>query len=248
MNARNVHGRPDYGIDAPGVIATLFCIGAGLLLLRAFAPQLLLWKFGSVTLDWRPAVWIPGIPLIVEAGLMMLYSKRGKLWHRDRMLALYPWRGDERVLDVGTGRGLMLIGAAKKLTTGRATGIDVWRSQDLTGNLPEATARNIQIEGVADLCDVFSMGAQKMDFPDATFEVVVSNLCLHNIETACERDAACREIIRVLKAGGVAIVSDYIKTKRYAKIFRECGAEVTLYSSNWLTTFPPLRIVVAIKR
>ena len=34
--------------------------------------------------------------------------------------------GDEKVLDVGCGRGLLLIGAAKRLKSGKATGIDVW--------------------------------------------------------------------------------------------------------------------------
>jgi cyclopropane fatty-acyl-phospholipid synthase-like methyltransferase len=34
-------------------------------------------------------------------------------------------RGDETVLDVGPGHGLLLIGAAKRLPRGRAMGIDL---------------------------------------------------------------------------------------------------------------------------
>jgi cyclopropane fatty-acyl-phospholipid synthase-like methyltransferase len=45
-------------------------------------------------------------------------------------------RGDETVLDVGYGRGLHLIGAAKRLTTGKAPGVDIWQAEDLSGNLP----------------------------------------------------------------------------------------------------------------
>jgi len=66
------------------------------------------------------------------------------------MLALIPWRGHERVLDVGCGRGLLPIGAAKHLTTGHATGIDLWSNVDMGSNSPEATHRNTAIEGVAD--------------------------------------------------------------------------------------------------
>ena len=57
-------------------------------------------------------------------GLMLLYSLRGKFHHRDRILALAKLRGDEDVLDVGTGRGLLLVGAAKKLVTiGETAGV-----------------------------------------------------------------------------------------------------------------------------
>lgn len=52
------------------------------------------------------------------------------------------------VLDVGTGAGLLLIGAAKKLNTGEATGVDVWSTVNLSGNTSEGTSRNAEIEGV----------------------------------------------------------------------------------------------------
>lgn len=35
------------------------------------------------------------------------------------------WLEDESVLGVGTGLGLLMIGAAKKLTTGKSYGIDI---------------------------------------------------------------------------------------------------------------------------
>ena len=40
------------------------------------------------------------------------------------------WRGDEQVLDVGTGRGLMLIGTAQDVPAGLAIGIDIWSSTE----------------------------------------------------------------------------------------------------------------------
>jgi cyclopropane fatty-acyl-phospholipid synthase-like methyltransferase len=61
---------------------------------------------------------------------MLLYARWGKFRHRDRMLNMVSWRGGEQVLDVGTGRGLLLIGAARRLSTGKSTGIDVWSAKD----------------------------------------------------------------------------------------------------------------------
>jgi ubiquinone/menaquinone biosynthesis C-methylase UbiE len=163
------------------------------------------------------------------------------------MLAAHSWRGDEQVLDVGTGRGLMLIGAAKRLSVGHATGIDIWNKEDLSGNSAAATQDNLEIEGVANRCTLVNEGAQRMSFPDATFDVIVSNLCLHNIYDKSTRQQACREIARVLKAGGVAIISDYKLTGEYAETFRQSGLTVKRKATEWLRTFPPLTTVVARK-
>jgi ubiquinone/menaquinone biosynthesis C-methylase UbiE len=178
---------------------------------------------------------------------MLLYSLRGKFSHRDRILALHQWRGDEQVLDVGTGRGLLLVGAARRLTTGHATGLDVWNKEDLSNNSVLATQHNLELEGVAARCSLVSEAAQQMPFPDASFDVVVSNLCLHNIYNRVVRHEALAEIARVLKPGGVAILSDYKLTREYADRLRMAGLAVERKSADWFRTFPPLRIVTAHK-
>ena len=106
--------KPDYGIDAPGVIRTLFLIGALALLAAPFVPRV---RLGHVLFVFRPMFLGIGTVCILEALLMLLYAKYGKHVHRDRMLNRVTWRGDEQVLDVGTGAGLLMIGAAKQLTT-----------------------------------------------------------------------------------------------------------------------------------
>ncbi|MGH7741043.1 MAG: class I SAM-dependent methyltransferase, partial [Candidatus Eiseniibacteriota bacterium] len=110
-----------------------------------------------------------------------------------------------------------------------------------------AAERNAALEGVAERCEVMNQDARRMSFPDSRFDVVLSNLCLHNIHGHEGRAAACAEIARILKPGGVAIVSDFIRTGEYVAAFRAAGLQVARRGANPLVTFPPLAIVVARK-
>jgi ubiquinone/menaquinone biosynthesis C-methylase UbiE len=151
------------------------------------------------------------------------------------------------VLDVGTGRGLLLIGAAKRLTAGHAVGIDIWSTKDLSGNAIERTQANIEMEGVSGKVELRTEDASQMTFPDGSFDVVVSNLCIHNIPKQAGRDQACREFARVLRPGGMAVISDYRLTKKYAAVFAGLSFTVEWRGPFWRDTFPPLKIFVARK-
>jgi SAM-dependent methyltransferase len=236
--------RPDYGIDAPGVLVAVLLIGVLGQILGLFAPPL---TIGPVTIVFGVSMQIAGGIFLLEGLLMFIYAKWGKFRHRDRMLAQVPWTGNERVLDVGTGRGLLLIGAAKRLTTGCAVGIDIWNAQDLSGNAPERTQANIALEGVSGKVELRSEDASKTTFPDDSFDVVVSNLCIHNIPKQTGRDRACREVARVLRPGGMAVISDYKLTKKYAAVFAGQGFPVEWRGPFWRDTFPPLKMFVTRK-
>lgn len=234
-----------YGVDAPGVVRGLLLGGLAFALLAVLAPARV--RLGPVVVLTQGFWWPAGF-LLGEWVLFQVYVRYGKMRHRDFMLGMWPWRGDERVLDVGCGRGLLLVGAAKRLVQGgRATGIDVWSSVDMGGNSEEATRRNLEIEGVAERCELRTVAAQAMEFPDESFDVVVSNLCLHNIYDREERRAAVGQIARVLRPGGLALLSDYKLTAEYAEQLRGTGMEVRMQWGSWATTFPPLRVVIARK-
>ena len=228
----------DYGIDAPTVVRNLAIGGLASLLLAVFRIDIRLGPVIILHTGW----YFAAAGMLGASACMFYYSKVGKYGHRDRMLAKTSWRGDERVLDVGTGRGLLLIGAAKHLTTGRAVGIDIWQSKDLSGNARERTEENIRAEEVSERCELHHEPAQQMSFPPESFDVVVSNQCLHNIPSETERDQACAEIVRVLKPGGRVVISDFMHTGRYAQLFREAGLTVSM--DGW---FPPSRIIYAAK-
>lgn len=236
--------KPDYGIDAPNVIRNFFLAGALFLMIALVFPRV---EIAHIEFILFPGFLWPTVWFFFFGGLMLLYSLVGKFRHRDRILAKVNWTGAENVLDVGTGRGLLLIGVAKRLTTGHATSIDIWNAEDLSGNGPEALKRNIAIEGVDSKTTILSEDARQMSFADASFDVVLSNLCLHNIYEKPGRAKACEQIVRVLKPGGVAVISDYKLMKEYAGEFTQAGLAVEMFPLDWTGTWPPLRILVARK-
>jgi len=210
-----------YGVDAPGVVRGFFAAALGLLA-------------AGLVLAALPGVWtaigagLAGLALIPCAlGLSMLaYSWQGKKRLRDRLLSERAWRGDETVLDVGAGRGLMAIGAARRVPRGRVYALDVWSARDLTGNTPDALRANAVAEGVAGRIHVLDADARTIPLDDESVDVVLSVFCLHNIEPASERETALAEIVRVLAPGGVALIADFPGAGPYVEPLRAAGLTV----------------------
>ncbi len=230
--------RADYGLDAPGVVRNLLLAGAAALVLAllvrlGIVPRVI--RLGPVGFDLLGTGVGAGI-VLTFGGLWMIYSSRiGKRRRRERLLDALNWTGGEIVLDVGCGRGLMMIGAARRLTSGRAVGIDIWRSEDLSGNRPGATLANAAVEGVSDRVRVETADMRKLPFPDGAFDVVLSCFAIHNLDAPGDRDTAIAEISRVLKPGGRALIDDirHIKQYRHAFALGGCRVERRLDNPLW---------------
>ena len=194
----------NYGIDAPKVIRNQIIIG--ILLLGIYIVVSL--GFLSAIAFLKISFLSSAIFLIIASFLMIAYSRYGKFRHRDRIINLHQWKGNENVLDAGTGLGLLMIGVAKKLDSGKSYGIDIFNSYDLSGNNIDQLKNNIHLENVNDTTEIISENILKTNFSDNYFDVIVSNLCLHNIYNKDERKMACKEIFRILKTGGEAIMSE----------------------------------------
>lgn len=214
--------RARYGIDAPGIMLGL-ALGGGAVVL-----------FGSLLAALAPGTWryVGGVVALLGAVplffglLMVVYALVGKVRTRERILDLARLHGDEIVLDVGTGAGLLLVGAAKRTPRGKVVGIDLWAAKDLSDNAAATTMRNVEVEGVADRVEVQTGDARALAFSDATFDRVVSLLCIHNVEGKSDQARACREIARVLKPGGRVVVGDYVPTHAYAAALAEAGLTI----------------------
>ena len=186
---------PRYGIDAPPIPALLGAAGVacGLAAVRR--------RTGRTTLAATSAVLLAG------TGIYLHTTLRGKLRVWDQILDRAALRGDEQLLDLGCGRGAVLIAAARRLPRGRAVGVDRW-SADQSGNRPEATLTNAAAAGVADRVDVRTGDLTALPFPDNSFDVVTSAMAIHNISSAEGRRRALDEAVRVLRPGGHLLVAD----------------------------------------
>jgi ubiquinone/menaquinone biosynthesis C-methylase UbiE len=128
------------------------------------------------------------------------------------------------VLDLGCGRGAVLTAVARRLTTGRVTGVDIWSTLDQSGNAKGVTERNAALEGVADRVEIETGDMRALPFKDATFDLVVSSLAIHNIRLDADRRKAVAEGFRALKPGGRMVVADIRATAIYEDALRALGA------------------------
>jgi arsenite methyltransferase len=227
---------PDFGIDAPGVRRGMFIAGFGGVFLAAVAAMVHGFGLVGPGTAANVAVALTTLGLLVASyglymgGYMTYGSRIGKLRTRDRLLdqvaELRPWQGDEAVLDIGCGRGLMVIGAAKRLVAGQqgvAVGIDLWRTQDQSANTPAAAMHNARIEGVADRVRIDTGDARTLPYADSSFDVVLSHWVVHNLEPAEDRLKALDEMMRVLRPGGVMALADIACFAQYRKHLQARG-------------------------
>ena len=154
--------------------------------------------------------------MLSSAGLYLHATLHGKHRVWAELLDGLQLRGDERVLDLGCGRGAVLIAVAKRLPEGHVVGVDLWRSVDQSGNNERVTQRNAQLEGVADRIELHTADITELPFPDADFDLVVSSLVIHNLKPTERRGQALDEVVRVLRPGGRLVVADLFHNREYA--------------------------------
>ena len=209
--------RGDYGYDAPYFPAIF-----GFLSVAAGFGATIFWWRGLV----RPAMQMTFYFLffLANTSSFLYTTRRGKFLEWDRILGHLHLRGDEGVLDMGCGRGAVLTAVARRLTTGRVTGVDIWSKKDQSGNAKDVTLRNASIEGVGDRVQIDTGDMRALPYPDATFDLVVSSLAIHNIRSNADRKRAIIEGFRVLKPGGRIVIADIRATAIYEEALRALGA------------------------
>jgi len=196
--------RPRYGVDAPAVPAVLGAAGVACCLAAARRRP------------GRIAMATAGTVLLASTGVYLHTTLRGKLRIWERELDRVGLHGNEQLLDLGCGRGAVLIAAARRLPAGRAVGADLW-SRDQSGNSPEAALANAAAAGVADRVEVHTADMTALPFPDGSFDVVTSALAIHNIRSAEGRYRAVDEAMRVLRPGGQLLIADpWPMARKYA--------------------------------
>jgi ubiquinone/menaquinone biosynthesis C-methylase UbiE len=127
---------------------------------------------------------------------------------RQRTANLARLEPGEKVLDVGCGTGTLAIEVQRRVgATGRVCGIDPGVQQIARARsraqppFGKAARRNLPID--------FKVGViEHLDFPDQSFDAVVSTLMMHHLPDDLKRRGLA-EIARVLKPGGRLVIADF---------------------------------------
>jgi ubiquinone/menaquinone biosynthesis C-methylase UbiE len=142
---------------------------------------------------------------------------------RQHVIELADLRGDECLLDAGCGTGLMALRIAAQYPNCAVYGID------LSPKMIEVARKDAAKGGLdAD----FRVGSiTDLPYPDASFDVVVTNIMYHHLDLAEKRQAVA-EIARVLKPGGRYVSAEFGPQARNALERRLAKGEYTLYPSH----------------
>ncbi|WP_336212431.1 class I SAM-dependent methyltransferase [Nonomuraea sp. LPB2021202275-12-8] len=167
------------------------------------------------------AFLVGGLYTLASASSYLYTTRRGKfaVWAEE----LPELTGEEKLLDLGCGRGAVLLLAARRLDRGSATGVDLWRSKGRSGNGQAATRANAEAEGVSERVELVTGDMRELPFDDASYDVVVSALAVHDIADPEGRERAIREAHRVLRPGGLLLIADFHHIPAYEDTLRALG-------------------------
>lgn len=231
----------EYGIDDPPRVIALVFLGFASIMGGIFVGA----GFGSPVVS--VPVWLAGLALLGSAVGRAWSAKvaKGEAW--DGVLGRAGLRGDEDALDVGCGRGLVLLKLAQRLPDRTVVGLDIWSNRHQSGNYRAVTEANAGVVGVADRIELHDGDVRRLPFPDASFDLVTAGYVLDGLATDDDRARAAAQIVRVLRPDGRALVLDRGKARRSAAAFAATGATVAVSrpsrpthpGSTLLTVTPP---------
>jgi ubiquinone/menaquinone biosynthesis C-methylase UbiE len=225
-------------MDAPGPFTIIALVGLGYLVFAAFTRSIGPF-FGGL------------VPLGVVA-VAVHTSRRGKFLVWRDILDRLRLTGSERVLDLGCGRGAVLMAVAGRLTSGRAVGVDIWSRADQSGNSSDATRANARAENVAEKVLLLTGDMTALPFRSDSFDLITANVAIHNVKGVDGRRRAIDEAVRVLRPGGRLALADMKYTDRQVRRLSELGMlDVERRSLGWRMwwggPWAPTRLVTATK-
>ena len=219
----SVGRRGNYGVDTPVVPVTQATLGVVMLELGARKIN-----DNHDNQGW----WLVGAGAILLC-IAMVYvhaARRGKFLVWSDVLGALQLRGDEKILDMGCGRGAVTTLAAARVPSGSVLGVDSFRVRSrLTstrgGTEDQIARRNANLEGVADRVKFSQADVRNLNLDGNTYDLVVSGMGISAVPSADGRKAALEEAVRVTRPGGRVVLADIRHTSEYAARLLELGCE-----------------------
>lgn len=214
--------KPNFGLDAPKVIKTLFIVSV--LSITLLAVLLVFYKEATFFKYIIAAFFLINFIVNILIGTnMVLYSKLFKIIYRNKLIEKLNINGNEIILDIGCGRGLYTIGFAELIKNGKVYGIDIWNPGDISENSESSIMQNIKITNTGEKIILKTEDMRSMSFENNYFDIVIGSFSIHNISNKNERKKALNEIARVTKIAGKVIIIDFKNIKEYKQYFLKNG-------------------------
>jgi SAM-dependent methyltransferase len=192
--------RAHYGFDLPTAALALAITAVTLFALTALVAT-------NVDGWWWLFPLAYAIVFALSCASLVYTTRRGRFAVWRRLLEGQRLTGRERIVDLGCGRGAVLIMAARKVPQGHAIGVD--RENRLHRTVNNAAAEQVKV-------DLLPADLQDLPIDSGTIDLVVSSLALHHIGEEAGRAKAIAEAVRVLRPGGRVVIADLRHVPAYA--------------------------------
>jgi SAM-dependent methyltransferase len=118
-----------------------------------------------------------------------------------------------RVLDIGSGNGVLAVKLAEQHCEAEVVGIDSWgKDWEYSKGTCEKNARAAKVESRVH----FQKGdAAALEFGSDTFDAAISNLTFHEVQSVADKRSVVCEALRVVKPGGIFAFVDYFYDAKY---------------------------------
>jgi len=146
---------------------------------------------------------------------VMFSQKGGKLQEKIYTLIIQSLGKDVkgRILDIGSGNGVLAVKLAQQYSEVEVIGIDYWgKDWEYSESICENNAQAAKVENRLH----FQKGdAAKLDFDNETFDAAISNLTFHEVKSVANKNSLVREALRIVKESGTFAFIDYFYDKKY---------------------------------
>ncbi len=118
-----------------------------------------------------------------------------------------------RILDIGSGNGVLAVKLAQQHREVTVVGIDYWgKDWEYSKEVCDKNARIAKVESRVH----FQKGdAAALEFAPDSFDGAISNLTFHEVQSVTDKRAVVQEALRVVKPGGTFAFVDYFYAEKY---------------------------------